>query len=91
MNQDNQLDAESLRQRAEELLKRKSAEERGPRSEVETLKLIHELEVHQIELEMQNTELRHAWAVAEVASDTYSNLYDFSPTGYLSFRCIFIL
>ena len=84
MEKGNKSGAEFLRQKAEELLKKKSAAERGKLSEVDTQKLIHELEVHQIELEMQNDELRHAWAVAEVASDKYTTLYDFSPTGYLS-------
>ncbi len=74
----------NLRQQAEELLKKKSIEDRGNLSEIETLKLIHELEVHQIELELLNDELYHAQAMAEVASDKYSKLYDFSPTGYLS-------
>jgi len=81
---DNKSGAEFLRQQAEERLKKKSVEERGNLSETDSLKLIHELEVHQIELEMQNDELRRARAVAEVASDKYTNLYDFSPTGYLS-------
>ncbi|MEI6883460.1 MAG: PAS domain S-box protein [Bacteroidota bacterium] len=81
----NESNALNLRQKAEELLKNKSAENRGQLSEVETLKLIHELEVHQIELEMQNDELRQGREVAEITSDKYTKFYDFSPTGYLSF------
>jgi hypothetical protein len=46
--------------------------------------LIHELEVHQIELEMQNEELRHAQLDLEAARHKYSDLYDFAPVGYFS-------
>jgi len=46
--------------------------------------LIHELEVHQIELEMQNEELRQAQLQMEVACDKYSDLYDFAPIGYFN-------
>ena len=48
------------------------------------LKLIHELQVHQVELQMQNEELRHAWAVGQVSVDKFTELYEFAPTGYLS-------
>ena len=48
------------------------------------LKLIHELEVHQIELEMQNEELVIAKEKAEIAEEKYTELYDFAPSGYLS-------
>ena len=50
----------SLRQKAEQLLKKKYSERLIPNSEADILKLIHELEVHQIELKMQAEELRQA-------------------------------
>lgn len=53
-------------------------------SELETLKLIHELEVHQIELEMQKEELILAKEEAEMAVKKYAELYDFAPLGYFT-------
>ncbi len=77
-------DSEILRQKAEELMRLKSSGIAASLSEIETLKLIHELEVHQVELELQNDELRQAWAEAEVANDKYIRLYDFAPSGYFT-------
>lgn len=47
-------------------------------------KLLHELQVHQIELEMQNAELRQAWHDVDAARARYRDLYDFAPVGYVS-------
>ncbi len=44
----------------------------------------HELEVHQIELEIQNAELLGARAELEAALEKYTDLYDFAPVGYLT-------
>ncbi len=77
--------AEILRQKAEVLLKKQGVKSGSQLSEIDTLKLIHELEVHQIELEMQNEELLLAKErAAELASEKYIELYDFAPTGYFT-------
>ncbi len=47
-------------------------------------RLLHELEVHQLELEMQNEELRRSRAEAETALALYAELYDFAPVGYFT-------
>jgi diguanylate cyclase (GGDEF)-like protein/PAS domain S-box-containing protein len=55
-----------------------------PLTKVDALRLIHDLEVHQIELEIQNEELAQAQAEAERIYGQYTDLYDFAPVGYFT-------
>jgi len=84
MKKEDKLEAAILRQKAEEMMKKKTSKNGMQPSEVETLKLIHELEVHQIELELQNEELRQANETAEMALKKYTMLYDFASMGYFT-------
>ena len=77
---DNQL----LRRNAEELLKKKQFKMNLSAMETDAVKLLHELQVHQIELEMQNEELIQANETAETALRKYTMLYDFAPMGYFT-------
>ncbi len=72
-----------LRQQAEEQLGRKRTGA-TPTAEADVQRLMHELQVHQIELEMQNEELLQARAEAEAALRQYTELYDFAPVGYFT-------
>jgi two-component system sensor histidine kinase UhpB len=76
-------DFSDLRRRAEELLKQEAVapEDLSP---ADAARLIHELRVHQIELEMQNDELRKTQAYLEESRSKYADLYDFAPVGYLT-------
>ncbi len=80
----NATDAASLRQKAEERLKKLQSNTASVSSEADMLKLIHELEVHQIELVMQNEELVIAKEKARIAEEKYTALYDFAPSCYFS-------
>ena len=83
-NSNKQSKAAVLRQKAEYLLKKKSLKTSSPLTEIETLRLIHELEVSQIELELQNEELMLASSAAQEAVKKYSKLYDFAPSGFFT-------
>jgi PAS domain S-box-containing protein len=76
--------SDNLRQNAELLVNKKKISFEISSSEPGNLKLIHELEVHQIELEIQNEELKQAKVKAELAEKKYTELYDFAPSGYMT-------
>ena len=73
-----------LRKKALEILKNKPVITSAQQSDDDMLKLIHELEVHQIELELQNEELMHAKSDTQEAVKKYTELYDFAPSGYFT-------
>lgn len=84
-NQDQNLsDIQLLRKKAEEQLKIKQKTTRDPVMETDVKRLLHELQVHQIELEMQNEELRLANETTEAALKKYTMLYDLAPMGYFT-------
>ena len=75
-------DARGLRQRAEHVLNRRGPHE--PPSSTDMRDLIRELQIYQIELELQNEELRDAQLALEVARHKYFELFDLAPVAYLS-------
>jgi len=79
--QPKQLD--ELRRCAEEIAKDRIAKH-GKKTVEDTSRLIHDLEVHQIELEMQNEELHRTRKELEDSRNKYSNLYDLAPVGYFT-------
>ena len=83
-NPKNTANAAELRRRAEARLKGQPAPPSTPRTEADTKRLLHELQVHHIELELQNTELQEARNKMETLLATYTDLYDFAPVGYFS-------
>jgi len=84
MKKGNKSKAANLRQKAEELLIKKSLKTDSQLSETDILKLIHEFEVHKIELEMQNEELKLANEQEKLAKEKYTELYQFAPSGYFT-------
>jgi PAS domain S-box-containing protein len=75
---------DELRRRAETRIDDTITETGLIQHNLETQRLLHELEVHRIELEIQNEELRQARDEAERNLVKYSDLYDFAPVGYFT-------
>ena len=86
MKKDRNASAEAaeLRRRAKTRLRTAAAKGAPARTQADTQRLVHEVQVHQIELEMQNEELRQSRAEAEAGLERYIELYDFAPVGYLT-------
>jgi PAS domain S-box-containing protein len=74
-----------LRRRAEAQLREQKKLKAGvAKTGADSRRLLHELQVHEIELEMQNAELRQARDELELALENYTDLYDFAPSGYFT-------
>jgi PAS domain S-box-containing protein len=74
-------DPAEVRRRAEARLREQKSVKK---SDFSTQRLLHELEVHRIELEMQNAELQKTRDELEVSLEKITDLYDFAPVGYFS-------
>ena len=81
---DSKENAQSLRVRAEQHRTSGSSPNSGPADPLDAQRLLQELEIHQIELEIQNRELHAARDEAEEAREVYRDLYDFAPVGYFT-------
>jgi PAS domain S-box-containing protein len=77
-------DFADLRRRAEEKARADEAQARQSPSPEESGRLLHELHVHQIELEMQNEELRRSQGELETSRARYFDLFDLAPVGYFT-------
>jgi PAS domain S-box-containing protein len=84
MDKSNQPENINFRQKAEELMGKEERESIALLTEQGTYKLVHELQVHQIELQLQNDELIQAREQTKAASEKYIELYDFAPSGYFT-------
>jgi PAS domain S-box-containing protein len=81
-NVDTQGNAAALRKVAERRVA--SLQATRPLPPEELARLVHELRVHQVELELQNEELARTRSALEDSLDRYTELYDFAPVGYLT-------
>lgn len=76
-------DANGLRKQAEEVVRVKAAAlPKAQSGEPDVAQTFHELQVHQIELELQNEELRRAQVALDAMQARYFDLYDLAPVGY---------
>lgn len=73
---------ERLRRQAEELIRQKPGVSDEPPDDM--LSLIHELKIHQAELEIQNQELQRSQEEIEKLHREYADLYEFAPCGYIT-------
>jgi PAS domain S-box-containing protein len=77
--------APELTQPADKPVRADTAGARSLLPKIEMKRLVQELEIHQIELEMQNEELRQTREALETSRNAFAELYDFAPAGYFSF------
>ncbi len=73
-----------LREKAESINKKRGRTAKDHLSDLDMLKLIQELEIHKIELEVQNEELIRLQSISEESIKKYSELYEFAPSAYFT-------
>jgi len=77
-------ETDALRQQAEARLREQRVAASRRQSDADNYRLLHELEVHQVEMEMQNHALLELREQLERSLEKYTDLYDFAPVGYLT-------
>jgi len=73
-----------LRRIAESRLRKQPKERARIETRADTQRLLQELQIHKIELELQNEELRQSKTDVAAGLEKFSDLYDFAPVGYFS-------
>lgn len=73
-----------LRNKAEQMISQDKPTATAAPSPENVAEMLHELQVHQIELEVQNEELRKTQLELQVSRDAFANLYEFAPVGYIT-------
>lgn len=79
------MTAGALRKTAEKRFKEENIARGWPKTEEDILRLVYELEVHQLELKLQNEQLEWAKEELDAKAERYFELYEFAPVGYIIF------
>src|SRR5688572_1128120 len=74
-----------LYERAEIALQKKNYQATANNQDIDPQAILHDLSVYQVELEMQNEQLKASQEFLEELSNKYRNLFNYSPVGYFSF------
>ena len=83
MTEEPESSLEAIRRRAEARIQHTSPSHHAAEQD-RLLRILHELQVHQVELELQNEELREARLEEDSLRQRYVDFYDFSPSGFMS-------
>jgi len=76
--------AADLRRRAERQLRKQPAKKLSAEDHADAQRMLQELQIHQIELELQNEELKLTKAEVDAGLEKFTDLYDFAPVGYFT-------